>query len=405
MSVEIDARRFLADLHELRRIGALESGVQRLAFGADDRRAREWLLERFADAGLEARIDGIGNVYGRWPGARRTVLVGSHSDTVPRGGWLDGALGVIAALEVARALRATGVPDGTGVDVVSFADEEGTFRGTLGSTAFCGDIGDAELDEARDSTGKALRESLAEAGWAGRGPSRLDPERHCAFVELHIEQGPRLEAAAVPIGVVTAIVSMRRFAVGFDGRADHAGTTPMEMRQDAGAAAIRFAARALDLLAERGEPDTVWNIGHMTIEPGAGNVVPNRAELLIEYRDVSDVLLGELDEAVAQLGAAAGAEHGCPHDLRPVVHIAGVQMDPDVAREIEASARELGVRAMRMTSGAGHDAMIVGRRIPAGMLFVPSIAGRSHDVAEDTREEDLVTGARVLARTVERLLK
>src|SRR5829696_6370489 len=132
MTVEIDADRFLADLRELRRIGAVESGVQRLAFGPDDRRAREWLLERFTEAGLEARIDGVGNVFGRWPRAHRAVLVGSHSDTVPRGGWLDGALGVVAAVEVARALSEVGVPDGAGVDLVSFADEEGTFRGTLG---------------------------------------------------------------------------------------------------------------------------------------------------------------------------------------------------------------------------------------------------------------------------------
>jgi beta-ureidopropionase / N-carbamoyl-L-amino-acid hydrolase len=404
MTVEIDADRVLADLRELRRIGALESGVQRLAFGPDDRRAREWLLERFTEAGLEARIDGVGNVFGRWPRARRAVLVGSHSDTVPRGGWLDGALGVVAAVEVARALREVGVPDGAGVDLVSFADEEGTFRGTLGSTVFCGDIGDAELDDARDATGRPLRDALAEAGWAGRELARLDAERHHAFAELHIEQGPRLEAAGVPIGVVTAIVSMRRLAVDFHGRADHAGTTPMSMRRDAGAAAIRFAARALDLLAQRGGPDTVWNIGHMALEPGAGNVVPSRAMLLIEHRDVSDERLSEFDEALAQLAAAAGAEHGCTHSLREVVHLAGVEMDPDVVEAVQASARELGVQSMPMTSGAGHDAMIIGRHIPAGMVFVPSIDGRSHDVAEDTREEDLVTGVRVLARAVQRLL-
>jgi beta-ureidopropionase / N-carbamoyl-L-amino-acid hydrolase len=404
MTVEIDAERFLADLHALRRIGAVESGVQRLAFGSEDRRAREWLLERFTEAGLDARIDGVGNVFGRWPHARRAVLAGSHSDTVPRGGWLDGALGVVAAVEVVRALREAGVPEGTGVDLVSFADEEGTFRGTLGSTVFCGDVGDAELNEARDATGTPLRDALADAGWAGRELARLDRERHRTFIELHIEQGPRLERAGVPIGVVTAIVSMRRLAVSFDGRADHAGTTPMGMRRDAGAAAIRFATRALDLLRERGGAETVWNIGHMTIEPGAGNVVPSRAMLLVEYRDVSDERLVEFDEALAQLAAAAGAEHGCPHSVREVVHMAGLEMHPAVVDEVEASARDLGVGSMRMTSGAGHDAMIVGRHVPAGMVFVPSIAGRSHDVGEDTREEDLVTGVRVLARAVQRRL-
>jgi N-carbamoyl-L-amino-acid hydrolase len=344
-------------------------------------------------------------VLGRWPLAHRAVLVGSHSDTVPRGGWLDGALGVTAAIEVARALREAGVPPGAGVDVVSFADEEGTFRGTLGSTVFCGDAGEAELDEARDASGTPLRDALAEAGWAGRELARLDPQRHRAFVELHIEQGPRLEAAGIPIGVVTAIVSMRRLAVGFEGRSDHAGTTPMDMRRDAGAAAIRFATRALDLLAQRGGADTVWNIGHVAFEPGAGNVVPSRATLLLEYRDVSDERLAELDDALARLATAAAAEHGCTHSVRAVVRMAGAQMDRDVVREVEASARDLRLASMRMTSGAGHDVMVLGRHVPAGMIFVPSIGGRSHDIAEDTREEDLVTGVRVLAGAVERILQ
>ena len=272
--IEIDPDRFLEDLRALRNIGAVETGVQRLAYTPEDRAGREWLAVRFEAAGLEAEIDGVGTVHGRWPGADRVVLAGSHTDTVPRGGWLDGALGVVAALEAGRALREAGGDRSLGVDVVSFADEEGTYYGTLGSSVFCGELGDSELDTARNAAGVALRDALRDAGFAGRRVAQIDPERHAAYVELHIEQGPRLETAGVPIGVVTDIVSIRRVAVSFQGRADHAGTTPMEMREDAGAAAIRLAARTLDGFAELAGPDTVWNIGQLALRPGAGTSCP-----------------------------------------------------------------------------------------------------------------------------------
>jgi beta-ureidopropionase / N-carbamoyl-L-amino-acid hydrolase len=404
VTVEIDPGRFLSDLQALRRIGAFDGGVERLAFGADDRRAREWLLQRFRDAGLDAEIDGIGNVYGRWPGATRTVLTGSHSDTVPCGGWLDGALGVIASLEAVRAVREVGAPPGRGVDLVSFADEEGTFRGTLGSSVFSGEIGDRELDEARNSAGTPLRRALADAGWAGRELAQLDPERQRVFLELHVEQGPRLEAAGIQIGVVTTIVGIRRVAVSFDGRSDHAGTTPMAMRRDAGAAAIRFAARTLDAFERQRTEHTVWNIGSLTLRPGAGNVVSNRAEMLVEYRDATADALVSLHETVERIAREVAAEHGCPCKLRTTVDTSGVDMDPEVVSTIEAVAADAGAGSLRMPSGAGHDAMVLRRRIPAGMLFVPSRGGRSHDPAEDTDEADLVTGARVLARAVERLI-
>jgi N-carbamoyl-L-amino-acid hydrolase len=403
MNVEIDRRRFLADLQALRRIGAVGRGVDRRAFSPADVEARGWLCERFRDAGLQADIDGIGNVYGRWPGVGRTVLTGSHSDTVPRGGWLDGALGVIAALEAARAIRESGAPDDVGVDVVSFADEEGTFRGTLGSTAFCGEVSDAELDGARDPGGRPLRQALADAGYDGRPLARLDPARHRAFAELHIEQGPRLEASETPIGIVTGIVNMRRYAVSFAGRADHAGTTPMAMRQDAGAAAIRFAARLLDTFERLAERETVWNIGHLAVEPGAGNVVPSRAEALVEFRDVSPDVLARLDQALRAIAVEMTEASGRPHEVRPSVELAGVEMDPAITDTIEAAARDAGAATLRLVSGAGHDAMVLRRHVPAGMVFVPSIAGRSHDVAEDTAEQDLVLGAQVLAGAVARL--
>jgi N-carbamoyl-L-amino-acid hydrolase len=312
---------------------------------------------------------------------------------------------VVAALEAARAIRERGGSEQVGVDVVSFADEEGTFLGTLGSMVFCGEIGDADIAGARNAAGMSLTDALHAAGYDGREIVRLDPERHTAFVELHIEQGPRLEAAGVTIGVVDAIVSMRRLAVQFTGRADHAGTTPMDMRADAGAAAIRFAAGALDAFEQAGGAQTVWNIGRMTFEPGGGNVVPSRTEVLVEYRDASDEVLERLDAVVAEVAAAAGDRYGVPWESRPVVRMAGCDMSTTVADALQAAADTAGVSVLRLPSGAGHDSMILRRHVPTGMLFVPSIGGRSHDVAEDTAEEDLVVGVQVLADAVERLMQ
>jgi N-carbamoyl-L-amino-acid hydrolase len=387
----IDADRMLADLGELSAIGRCGRGVHRPALTHDDVRAREWLAERLRDAGLQAEIDGVGNVLGRCP-QQQAVLAGSHVDSVPRGGRLDGALGVVAAVEAARTL-------GGGVDVVSFSDEEGAFTGTLGSRAFVGELGDEERAGLQSADGRRFDEELAATGWAGRPLVRLDPARHSAFVELHIEQGPVLDAGPQRLGVVTGIVGIRRLRVTFTGRADHAGTTPTALRRDAGAAALRYGTAFLDLVAEQGGPDTVCNIGAIRFEPGAGNIVPALAEMLVEYRDLSAQRLAALDEAVATLVEDVGVEVA----VASVIHQDGVAMDPSVIAALERGAQAAGSPARRMPSGAGHDAMILGRHIPAGMLFAPSIGGRSHSEEEDTDPADLVLAAKGLTNAIAEL--
>jgi N-carbamoyl-L-amino-acid hydrolase len=387
----IDADRMLADLGELSAIGRCGRGVHRPALTQDDVRAREWLAERLRDAGLQAEIDGVGNVLGRCP-QQQAVLAGSHVDSVPRGGRLDGALGVVAAVEAARTL-------GGGVDVVSFSDEEGAFTGTLGSRAFVGELGDEERAGLQSADGRRFDEELAATGWAGRPLVRLDPARHSAFVELHIEQGPVLDAGPQRLGVVTGIVGIRRLRVTFTGRADHAGTTPTALRRDAGAAALRYGTAFLDLVAEQGGPDTVCNIGAIRFEPGAGNIVPALAEMLVEYRDLSAERLAALDEAVATLVEDVGVEVA----VASVIHQDGVAMDPSVIAALERGAQAAGSPARRMPSGAGHDAMILGRHIPAGMLFAPSIGGRSHSEEEDTDPADLVLAAQGLTNAIAEL--
>ena len=398
----IDGARLLADLRELARYGQVGTGVDRTSFSAQDAASREWLRGRMEAAGLDARIDRVGNVFGRYPNVRRAVVIGSHTDTVPKGGWLDGAYGVICGLEIARALGESGAAPALGVDVASFQDEEGTFLPFLGSRSFCNDLSDADVAGAKSKDGTPLAKALAAAKY-GPEAVRLDPARHAAYLEAHIEQGPRLEAAWRRIGVVTGIVGIRRFRILAKGQADHAGTTPMGMRKDAGAALTRLAARIADEFPARAGAETVWNVGSMTFRPGAANVVPSEADMVLECRDTSAAKLDDLEQSVRSWIAESNNAGPVAVTAEPIARIMPTAMSAEIGQTIEAVAKEHRVEPLWMPSGAGHDAMVLGRYMPAAMLFVPSIGGRSHDIVEDTAEADLVLGCEVLAETVHRL--
>lgn len=399
---DIDGARLIADLRALAAIGAFETGVDRVAFSDVDLEARAFIAARFAEAGLAVERDRYGNVLGRWKEAERAVLVGSHTDTVPRGGWLDGALGVVYGLEIARSMRDAGLAPPVGVDVIDFQDEEGTFIPCLGSRAFVGALREEEL-AAASAGGRPLGEAMARPELSGE-PLRLDPDRHVAYLEAHIEQGPRLEATGTPVGVVTGFVGIRRVFVTARGAADHAGTTPMGMRRDAGAPLFRLAAWVAEAFPKAAAADTVWNIGEMKLEPGAANVVSREARLTIEFRDTDAAVLDRLEamvrEEVARIDAASAA------DLSLVVptRIPPMPTAPAVRAAMADAARDLQLGSMEMPSGAGHDAMILAPHVPSGLLFVPSIGGKSHSVEEDTAEEDIVRGCRVMARAVARVI-
>lgn len=401
---EINGQRLLADLRALAQFGKEGGGVNRLSFSAEDLQARAWLRGRMRDAGLNARIDGVGNVFGQAPDVGRAVLIGSHTDTVPNGGRLDGAMGVIYGLEIARAMIEAGSPQAGGVDVISFADEESTYVATLGSRSFVGELGETEFTEGKSIAGETLTAALERAGYAGSPRAVLDPGRHTAYLEAHIEQGPRLEAEGKRIGVVTGIVGMRRMEASFLGQADHAGTTPMRLRKDAGAALFSFAAEVTAAFEKAAAADTVWNFGHVVFEPGAGNVVPRAAHLLIEYRDPSEGVLDAMETAILTAADRINRRGRVRTETRHSFALAPIAMDSNLAQCIEDSARHYNVPSVRMPSGAGHDAMHLARHLPTGMLFIPSIGGRSHDTAEDTSDEDIVLGAQVLARAVDAIL-
>jgi beta-ureidopropionase / N-carbamoyl-L-amino-acid hydrolase len=399
----VDEDRVVSDLRALADFGKVGTGVNRPAFSDADLAARRWLMSRMQAAGLETVIDGIGNVCGRTPDAAQSILVGSHSDSVPNGGWLDGALGVIFALEVARAARAArGV---VGIDVISFADEEGTWLPCLGSRTFCGELAVSDLSGVQTKTGERLLDRLTQLELRGRPFAALDTQRHRAYLEAHIEQGPRLISDGIDVGVVTGIVGLRRHVVRFRGRADHAGTTPMAMRRDAAFAMFDFAASLANRLGAAGGPDSVWNFGIVAVRPGAANVVPAEADLTVEFRDtVADVI--ERMEAVFQAAvSAADGKFNVAVSSATSGTLAPATMDAELINDLAEAAAEVGASHVRMPSGAGHDAMILAPRIPAAMLFVPSIDGRSHDVSENTSEADIRRGFRVFAAAVSKTLE
>ena len=295
--IRINGKRLLADLRELASIGAYKTGVDRVALSPKDIAARRWLVGKLEAAGLTASMDLIGNVLGTDRRAARAILIGSHTDTVPKGGWLDGALGVGYALEIARSAIEANEPAAAGIDVISFEDEEGTFLPFLGSRTFFADLDDAEIAAAKSKDGAPLAAALETI--AGEPPPhRFDHKRQVCYLEAHIEQGPRMEAAGQRIGVVSALVGIRRFRIRSHGAANHAGTTPMAMRKDAGATLIALAA-AIDADMRRlAKPDTVWNVGNMIFRPGAANVVPSEGEMLLEFRDTDGDLMERLEAQV-----------------------------------------------------------------------------------------------------------
>lgn len=393
----INSRRLLSDLRELATIGAFETGVDRIAFSPADIAARQWLVTKLQAAGLDAAMDRVGNVLGRYPGVATSVLIGSHTDTVPKGGWLDGALGVIYGLEIARSAIEAGEPLTTGIDVVSFEDEEGTFLPFLGSRSFCDDLDQAEIEQCRSRAGVPLPQALTSVAQAAP-LLRLDKTRQLYFLEAHIEQGPRLETMVRRIGIVSAIVGIRRFRISARGRADHAGTTPMASRSDAGAELIKLAAWTGEEFARLAGPDTVWNVGDMVFRPGAANVVPGAAEMLLEFRDTREATLDALE---ARLLERVSAQHRSVSIVaEKTAQIAPTEMAAELGELIAAAAAEAGEQPVSMPSGAGHDAMVLGRFIPTAMMFVPSIGGRSHDVSENTSDADIVRGCEILAAAV-----
>ncbi len=396
----IDTTRFLHDLNELRRIGAYKTGVHRPTYSPQDMESRRWLMARMEEVGLAPTMDGIGNVYGRHPGAGPHMLAGSHIESQNQAGWLDGALGVVSALALARA----GLP----VDVCAFADEEGHFEGGfLGSRSFIGDLTEQEMDRARSrNDGSLLRDALAAAGLAGLPRLTVEPGRHKGYVELHIEQGTKLEQAGHQAAVVTGIVAIWQFRLVITGQQDHAGGTTMAERKDAGLTAVRLLAAVDRMFPLACGERTVWTTGQIVLTPGAPSIIPGRAEVLFQFRDVEWATLEKLEACLRALVQESNRRERCMTEVQVVRRSIPALCDPAIMSALDKAAERHASGAWQhLPSGAGHDAQVLAQVMPSAMLFSPSIGGISHHWAEDTKEEDLAVCCQILGDAVEIFLQ
>ncbi|WP_341864167.1 Zn-dependent hydrolase [Gymnodinialimonas sp. 57CJ19] len=397
--MKIDPERFLSDLHKLREFGAsgIGKGVIRPAYSDADIAARKWLAEQMKDAGLRVHFDPVGNLFGLADGP--SILLGSHTDSQPEGGWLDGALGVIAGLEVARAAKEAGGPS---VSVVSFQDEEGRFGVLTGSAVWGGKIDLQTADALTDDTGLTFAD--ARARMADLSSGFVDPEQFTGYIEMHIEQGPSLDSSNTQIGVVSDIVGIRDMRITFNGQQNHAGTTPMHLRRDAFQALSAFNAEINDRFANVVTPHTVWTIGHAVLHPNASSIVPGRATFSMQWRDGDADRLDRMEKIIRTAADEIADRTGLTVEFGDLLGLEPETMNDNLRGALEAGAEDVapgnwGV----LPSGALHDATNVARLMPVAMLFVPSINGISHAFDEDTDEADLSAGLKVLARAVSRI--
>ena len=405
--LRISGDRLLADLEALSHIGATsEGGLARTALSDADLAAREWFVQRAKETGLETQHDGAGNVSAILPSespAAQTIMCGSHLDTVPNGGRFDGALGVVAALEVLRTIKEANLSLPYTLEAMSFTDEEGTWIGLMGSRALTGTLTDDDLDHARGSS-EALNGRLAAAGLTRQSvlTAVRDPNTLRAWIEIHIEQGTRLEEAKVAIGVVPSIVGISSFWLTFLGRADHAGTTPFERRRDALRGVVAFVQQARELVINR-FPRGVMNVGEVEVSPGAFNIVPEQARLALEFRHSDPTRQEAMREALLSLALHVVEIEQLGLDVQAAGSHPPAPMHTEVSTAIYDACRVLDLTAMETPSYAGHDSQSMSSVTSAGMFFVPSVAGASHSPRELTRDEDCINAGNVLLHAISKI--
>jgi N-carbamoyl-L-amino-acid hydrolase len=400
--LRIDGERLMRRLDELARIGAIEGGgCCRLALTDEDKAGRDLVVRWMRELGLAVTVDAIGNIFGLRQGAEDVppAMTGSHIDTVRTGGRYDGNLGVLGGLEVVRALNDAGVGTRRPLAVAVFTDEEGArfAPDMLGSLAYAGGLPLAEALAAVSIDGKVLGEELRRIGYAGSAP--LGVHRPAAYVELHIEQGPVLDAEGIMLGAVENLQGISWQEIEIAGQSNHAGTTPMRLRHDAGYSASAIGAFLRRLAREMGGSQ-VCTMGSVTLHPNLINVIAARAKLTADLRNTDEAALQEAERRLAEFLAQLALDEGVSVATRRLARFEPVRFDERMVRRIEAVAARLGHTCRRMTSGAGHDAQMLARVCPSAMIFTPSVRGISHNPAEHTEPAHLEAGANVLLHTL-----
>ncbi len=405
--LRVNADRMQQAFDELASFGATgDGGVDRPTFSEAHLAARAWLRRQFEQSGLAFRVDGAGNHSGllRCAGDQApSLLLGSHLDSVPHGGRFDGALGVMAALEVLRTVQDRGLKLKYNLEAIDFTDEEGTLVGLLGSSALAGRLTQETLHHPRGGRERLL-EGLQRAGLSEPGMlAAARPARSLAgYLELHIEQGQQLERAGRNIGIVSAIVGIWSYQVSYVGRADHAGSTAMQDRRDASLGAAAFTLAARDLILQD-FPGCVANVGRMDFTPGAFNIVPERVSVALEFRSPEAAQFGRLNKALLESAEEQADRYGLGLDQTDLGRHDPCPMDAGIQAAMAAACDGIGLSHISLASGAGHDGQSLAGLCPVGMLFVPSVDGASHSPREFTPWPDCVNGANALLQTVLRL--
>ena len=407
--LRVDGQRLWHRLEALGEVGAVhgpngERGNARLALTDADRLGRDLVVSWMHDLGLTVATDAVGNVTATWVGtdpSAAAVMTGSHIDTVRTGGWFDGNLGVLGGLEVIETLMAAGVSTRRSITVAFFTNEEGArfAPDMLGSLVF---VGGMPLEEALDVTaaddGARLGDELLRIGYAGSTPCPSPSLPH-AFVELHIEQGPVLEEQGVTIGAVTGVQGISWTELTITGQSAHAGTTPMRLRHDPGFVAAAITAGVRAIARDMGGAQ-VATVGRCEFHPNLVNVVPASVTMTVDLRNTDEALLREAERRFHALCERLAEEEGVRIARRPLARFEPVEFDPEMIDRVERTARRLGHSTMQMPSGAGHDAQMLARVCPTAMVFVPSVNGLSHNLAERTEPTDIQAGADVLLQVL-----
>lgn len=401
----IDLGRLKADLLQLASIGADDEGGQhRLAFTDADMDGRRWLLRKIEENGGEGRLDSVANVIGRWFDDidAPALVVGSHIDTVRDGGIFDGNLGVLAGLECVRVIREHNLRVERPIEVVAFSDEEGRFGGMLGAQAYCGKTTVDWVNQAVSVNGVRLADAMTAQGFLPEevGLAARDPRSLHAFLELHIEQGPVLETKRRSVGVVTGISGVFKWIVHLIGKANHAGTAPMDMRSDAFMGLADFAHEIERIIDEDGSDASRITVGMVNLKPGYPHTVPGEVEFSIVGRDPESEIMHALAARCERVLGTIARRHRLKFEYDQLSWLDPQPCDDDVIATFERQARKLGHDPLIMPSGAGHDTQFMATVCPAGMIFVPSTDGISHAPDEHTEWSDVEIGANVLLHTM-----
>lgn len=402
-NLNINADRLWQSLMETARIGGTpDGGVARLTLGEDDARIRTWFSDQTRALGMDLVVDEVGNMFATLPGRNpdlAPIAMGSHLDTQPTGGKFDGILGVLGGLEVLRSLKDAGFVTEAPLMLVNWTNEEGSrfSPAMLGSGVWAGVYSRAEADARRDAEGESFGSALDAIGWRGAAPA--GSQRFAAMFELHIEQGPILEAEGRQIGVVTGVQGLRWFEARLTGHAAHTGSTPMSMRRNALLGAARVI-EAVDAIGLRHAPHAVATVGFLEVTPNSNNVIPGQVEFTVDLRHPEDAVLAQMEVELRTAFDDIAAGIGLEGALQRISMIDAVRFDADCIASVHAGVEKNGLSSREIISGAGHDAVHTAAVAPTVMIFVPSEGGLSHNPAESTSAAECAAGTQVLLDAV-----